>query len=66
MKEQKVCDCPGPCGVGRTHEQIWQDFEAKHRSTQGLDHWDLVRIDRKWRELGKLAQGNAIKNITGV
>lgn len=66
MKEKKICDCTGICGVQRSHEEIWRDFEAKHRSTPGLTPWDLQHIDARWRSLGKLAAKGRIKNATGV
>lgn len=65
MKDKKICDCTGICGVGRTHDQIWYDFENKYGRFYD-NPWDVKRIHAKWKSLGKQAAKGSIRNMTGV
>lgn len=65
-KKDYVCTCTGICGVRRTYDQIWYDYEAKYRGTPGLAEWDLKSIHARWKSIGSQAAKGAIKNMTGV
>lgn len=48
-RQAYTCNCQGICGVNRDHGQIREAFVRKY---DGPD-LDAVRIDRKWRSIGK-------------
>lgn len=51
VKDRKdyVCDCVGICGVGKTHDELWKQFSARHGDTPYTRE-----IEAKYRHWGKV------------
>lgn len=50
-----ICDCGrAVCGVNKDYHQISLAFQT-WGARNGTEHFEVERIDRKWRSLGKQA-----------
>ena len=45
-----------PSGIGKTYDEIWEDFRKDRRFASLTEH-ELLQIHRKWMNLGKLYFG---------
>lgn len=60
-RAEYVCNCGGKvCGANRDYGQMRQDFMAGFVGGSGLAHDEAIRVDRKWRSLGKQARAGRL------